>query len=126
AWAGRGGVAGGLGVWSAGRRSGCRLTRPPAGRALSPYTTLFRSQGQSDAGRGQVFGHAAQVRAVRLQRVEADFDRGVGGRPAAQDRKSTRLNSSHVKSSYAVFCLKKKNRSTTPRRPACEVARCEP
>src|SRR5690606_40283611 len=39
---------------------------------------------------------------------DGDFDSGTYARVQAQDRKSTRLNSSHVKISYAVFCLKKK------------------
>src|SRR5690349_22408034 len=38
----------------------------------------------------------------------------LGGPPSASDRKSTRLNSSHVEISYAVFCLKKKNRRSKP------------
>src|SRR5215475_8936276 len=62
------------------------IRRPPRS-TLFPYTTLFRSRG----------GH--------LERLvpHPRHDRG-----AAVDRKSTRLNSSHVKISYAVFCLKKK------------------
>src|SRR5438874_10720029 len=55
---------------------------------LFPYTTLFRSP-----------GHAAWLRILR---------RHLGSRVCPGDRKSTRLNSSHVEISYAVFCLKKK------------------
>src|SRR5690606_41480469 len=52
------------------------------------------------------------VQAGRGRRGGAFCDLEVGGhRRGTADRKSTRLNSSHVKSSYAVFCLKKKNRS---------------
>src|SRR5437660_4140681 len=73
------------------------MIRPPPRSTLFPYTTLFRSQRRTSlivgihqphpGGRGPAAGDA-------------------GGRPA--DRKSTRLNSSHVAISYAVFCLKKK------------------
>src|SRR5438874_7045168 len=65
------------------------IRRPPRS-TLFPYTTLFRS-------------------------AEGAGERGPGGRRGAgvgldrRDRKSTRLNSSHVEISYAVFCLKKKN-----------------
>src|SRR5690349_23968656 len=68
------------------------MIRRPPGSTLFPYTTLFRSG-----------------RAPPPARPSAVVDRS-GARPprAIQDRKSTRLNSSHVESSYAVFCLKKK------------------
>src|SRR5450432_4294139 len=66
------------------------IRRPPRS-TLFPYTTLFRSVG----GAGN---RAAQHRPV------------PGADPNA-DRKSTRLNSSHDQISYAVFCLKKKNKS---------------
>src|SRR5438034_7430402 len=74
------------------------LPRPPRS-TLFPYTTLFRSRPEVLADRG----------GARLER------RALGSRAAArhpleqQDRKSTRLNSSHTVISYAVFCLKKKN-----------------
>src|SRR5256885_10643616 len=67
------------------------IRRPPRS-TLFPYTTLFRS-----------------VRLCRLRRTE----RGRAGqlqRCALGDRKSTRLNSSHLVISYAVFCLKKKKK----------------
>src|SRR5260221_6279352 len=72
------------------------IRRPPRS-TLFPYTTLFRSQ------RG--YGKAAEVGAWQLAKYIAD-----------EDRKSTRLNSSHTVISYAVFCLKKKNPmgNTTP------------
>src|SRR5436309_5108640 len=73
------------------------VIRHPPRSTLFPYTTLFRSRaagGREDrAGRGQ--------RLCRTRRARR-HDR------AGEDRKSTRLNSSHVKISYAVFCLKKK------------------
>src|SRR5256885_8455832 len=78
------------------------IRRPPRS-TLFPYTTLFRSV-QRDVRR-RVGGRAA--RAVDLGAVEVDHDEVDGS-----DRKSTRLNSSHLVISYAVFCLKKKNSST--------------
>src|SRR6266566_4315348 len=66
------------------------IRRPPRS-TLFPYTTLFRS-GRVDRGGAGSCGH----------------DRGRAGR--GRDRKSTRLNSSHLVISYAVFCLKKKKK----------------
>src|SRR5690349_23121604 len=81
------------------------IRRPPRS-TLFPYTTLFRS---SDAfpmpGRN--------VRPLRIRIVHREFEpRDVpsGFKLAVEDRKSTRLNSSHVEISYAVFCLKKKKK----------------
>src|SRR5687768_17866235 len=70
--------------------------RLPPASTLFPYTTLFRSAGRR--------GRGGARRA--LGRLELDAAR-LGRR--GQDRKSTRLNSSHGYISYAVFCLKKKN-----------------
>src|SRR5436853_4971201 len=67
------------------------IRRPPRS-TLFPYTTLFRSRGGRTRGRG---GSRTPARS-----------RSHGGGP--RDRKSTRLNSSHLGISYAVFCLKKK------------------
>src|SRR3712207_6971878 len=89
------------------------IRRPPRS-TLFPYTTLFRSPRQG--------GHPPGPQAV--QRAGHDVRRQAGAegdrlRPrqgdraaadAAQDRKSTRLNSSHANISYAVFCLKKKKK----------------
>src|SRR5437868_10754527 len=72
--------------------------RQPPRSTLFPYTTLFRSRGV-EVGRQR----GAQVVAGN-PRTAAQLDQ-LGG----LDRKSTRLNSSHVSISYAVFCLKKKN-----------------
>src|SRR5688572_32531134 len=69
------------------------IRRPPRS-TLFPYTTLFRSPNQVDRSR-----HVSGLRGLRVRRI------------ADGDRKSTRLNSSHSQISYAVFCLKKKNRS---------------
>src|SRR5437868_11324567 len=68
------------------------IRRPPRS-TLFPYTTLFRSRGRHGSHRVWFRGAARQRREVRR---------------ASPDRKSTRLNSSHVSISYAVFCLKKK------------------
>src|SRR5438309_8575296 len=72
------------------------MIRLPPRSTLFPYTTLFRSSGEHDAG---------DVRDVR--RVGDDDLVAVVER-RTEDRKSTRLNSSHSSISYAVFCLKKK------------------
>src|SRR5713101_9215654 len=69
-----------------------RIRRPPRS-TLFPYTTLFRS-----APAARPPGNRRMAHASRAGRA----------RPRA-DRKSTRLNSSHMSRSYAVFCLKKKN-----------------
>src|SRR5438477_1020831 len=86
------------------------LRRPPRS-TLFPYTTLFRSP-ERLAGFGffgQRFLEAADLFIhLRLRRLEF-FD--------AADRKSTRLNSSHMSISYAVFCLKKKKIPA----PACNA-----
>src|SRR5690349_24201903 len=89
------------------------LRRPP-GSTLFPYTTLFRSTGVGrPAVRGErVVPPAGAERAPRLVPLELRLVDGAG----VVDRKSTRLNSSHVEISYAVFCLKKKKKrhSTKP------------
>src|SRR5690606_41944214 len=100
------------------------VRRPPLS-TLFPYTTLFRSshrptslqpadathQGCADAlldgldiviDAGHLRIHFVGYPAQQPESIGAD------GLSAEQDRKSTRLNSSHVKISYAVFCLKKK------------------
>src|SRR5690349_24217908 len=99
------------------------LRRPPR-PTLFPYTTLFRSP-SSHRWRGLVMvplvlgaGAAAymlyQRMGARQAPIIADTVVHVPVDAAySQDRKSTRLNSSHVEISYAVFCLKKKNRKRT-------------
>src|SRR5438477_4486721 len=73
------------------------IRRPPRS-TLFPYTTLFRSQGLRRLPEGG--------RAVPEERVRARL--AAASRARTRDRKSTRLNSSHMSISYAVFCLKKK------------------
>src|SRR5690606_39866649 len=75
------------------------LRRPPRS-TLFPYTTLFRSLRWTRLRRA---GSDLRCPVAPLRR-QAPPGAGIGRR----DRKSTRLNSSHVKISYAVFCLKKK------------------
>src|SRR5690606_41165561 len=93
------------------------ILRPPRS-TLFPYTTLFRSLGTSGAGASPPLGPCRLPRVAkplsalvdRFADLEVDVLARFGGLPAlpGPDRKSTRLNSSHVKISYAVFCLKKK------------------
>src|SRR3712207_7513754 len=97
------------------------IRRPPRS-TLFPYTTLFRSRGQRGAPLRRVVLHVGQLDrqlfvghghdAVGLAVDDGDRAAPVAlarQEPVAQDRKSTRLNSSHANISYAVFCLKKKN-----------------
>src|SRR3989442_10219067 len=99
------------------------IRRPPRS-TLFPYTTLFRSP-------------VANLRAPGDQikvRIPDDPDRVLVWRTApnpcavrqTRDRKSTRLNSSHVRISYAVFCLKKKKKRVLKRiqRMSGEVSVC--
>src|SRR5438477_7130057 len=79
------------------------IRRPPRS-TLFPYTTLFRSQPQRHTLRQRPPARHLQP-AARGRRGGATRRRD----PVARDRKSTRLNSSHMSISYAVFCLKKKN-----------------
>src|SRR5256885_9222499 len=97
------------------------MTRPPRSSPLSPYTPLFRSDGarpplrpgrlgqlgdllsrHPDRSAGGRVDSRDQVQQRRLSRPRGTHQRLEG------DRKSTRLNSSHLVISYAVFCLKKK------------------
>src|SRR5690242_21203754 len=81
------------------------IRRPPRS-TLFPYTTLFRSAEQGDADADKIAGaddSAHRGRAVGQMPVRR-------GHARASDRKSTRLNSSHMSISYAVFCLKKKKK----------------
>src|SRR3712207_8076180 len=97
------------------------IRRPPRS-TLFPYTTLFRSaldpQDRSCSGAGQPREHAAARPAAahglgmpRRPARQGDAEGAVPRGRAVADRKSTRLNSSHANISYAVFCLKKKNKT---------------
>src|SRR5438270_6559397 len=81
------------------------MIRPPPRSTLFPYTTLFRSLiGKRTAG--AAVGLLAAL-LLALNALDIRYAQEKGGE---QDRKSTRLNSSHSQISYAVFCLKKKKK----------------
>src|SRR3712207_8894989 len=99
------------------------IRRPPRS-TLFPYTTLFRSVlglgyigGRGSFGLGLRafdfdYGLPAGEEGVKIEgrraQLQAEGGINVGNPHVSQDRKSTRLNSSHANISYAVFCLKKK------------------
>src|SRR5690606_39645858 len=99
---------------------------PPPTATLFPYTTLFRSRGQRDGHEGardqtahpthgeprRIDDDSTPGLQVRIEKVCPGSQSAVPHHPPRPgttcrrpDRKSTRLNSSHVKNSYAVFCL---------------------
>src|SRR3712207_8349424 len=100
------------------------IRRPPRS-TLFPYTTLFRSTDEAQrrhvldnldkmvvkaVGESGGYGMLIGTHSTAAEREE--FKRRIEAEPRnyiAQDRKSTRLNSSHANISYAVFCLKQKN-----------------
>src|SRR5256885_13254419 len=95
------------------------IRRPPRS-TLFPYTTLFRSVGAHMIGPEVTELIQGYALAMTLEATEADLHATIFPHPTlseamheaaldALDRKSTRLNSSHLVISYAVFCLKKKN-----------------
>src|SRR5690625_6260347 len=89
--------------------------RPSLPSPLFPYTTLFRSSGAScrprlDGPQKRVLECVVHGEATRA-RPDGQEDRSMNTK--SKDRKSTRLNSSHVASSYAVFCLIKINYQKT-------------
>src|SRR5690242_20952197 len=101
------------------------MLRPPPRSTLFPYTTLFRSELLERGAhaverrvdrahrravlpeRALAVGRVGQLRVVAAARLRGLL-RPEAHVAVAQDRKSTRLNSSHMSISYAVFCLKKK------------------
>src|SRR2546430_12347275 len=91
------------------------IRRPPRS-TLFPYTTLFRSHHAAAAEPpAPHLPQPAGLRGARRRNEQGETERelnGLHGCPPGgwQDRKSTRLNSSHSQISYAVFCLKKKQR----------------
>src|SRR5690349_23055660 len=100
------------------------MIRQPPRSTLLPYTTLFRSAagraGRAQRGRVQAQPSAGVERSPSLLgeqlgvqvllQVRRVVHVGQGDDVLPGDRKSTRLNSSHVEISYAVFCLKKKKK----------------
>src|SRR3712207_8657438 len=97
------------------------IRRPPRS-TLFPYTTLFRSTGSNfakqDGQVGRFFAGQAKAKPGTTYRTGGAFDPDTAtvrlddglANVEAEDRKSTRLNSSHANISYAVFCLKKKKK----------------
>src|SRR5256886_4888641 len=93
------------------------IRRPPRS-TLFPYTTLFRSKDFVHRTRGVLHDFVernekrshARYRGRALYRARVAARRGGARQCQYTDRKSTRLNSSHSQISYAVFCLKKKNK----------------
>src|SRR5258708_13811480 len=81
------------------------IRRPPRS-TLFPYTTLFRSTKSMWRMLGEAVDALSADDSLRCVII-----RGAGEKAFSPDRKSTRLNSSHQIISYAVFCLKKKNKN---------------
>src|SRR5688572_31553038 len=102
------------------------MKRPPTTSTLFPYTTLFRSKSANQRAKDlhklatetphlltdehmkELPGLLATVPVSELKKMAAAFGGAAKGKLKEEDRKSTRLNSSHSQISYAVFCLKKK------------------
>src|SRR5690554_7253472 len=102
------------------------MIKPPTTSTFFPYTTLFRSadvdpSGEYLVGNGKlsadmsVYSFSQIMQAIEEKNFDGDFDgipiinyeaglHGIVQKPGLGDRKSTRLNSSHVRTSYAVFC----------------------
>src|SRR5690348_17519599 len=101
------------------------MIRPPPRSTLFPYTTLFRSLALRDHAHPDQGGRLRVGLGVLHQPDAARGGRRLPAR-ARQDRKSTRLNSSHPSISYAVFCLKKKKKLTSALHPPPGVPQTEP
>src|SRR3712207_7960076 len=101
------------------------IRRPPRS-TLFPYTTLFRSllsrlfflAGWTEASLAVEQDTAVLASELR-QRERKEIVAVTGSDDLVEDRKSTRLNSSHANISYAVFCLKKKMRRSRPAGRVC-------
>src|SRR3989442_9059976 len=92
------------------------IRRPPRS-TLFPYTTLFRSLGLVLAGAPTVCAKKKPpAKPVNINTANSEELQQVPGIGPVTDRKSTRLNSSHVRISYAVFCLKKKKKKKKDKR----------
>src|SRR2546430_4817333 len=99
------------------------IRRPPRS-TLFPYTTLFRSVADAlvllgQVGQVEVDGEGPGHLLGLLQAPGRDQRDDLVAGVAPPDRKSTRLNSSHSQISYAVFCLKKKNKYANGQFPIC-------
>src|SRR2546426_6230401 len=90
------------------------IRRPPRS-TLFPYTTLFRSVSPHAIRCGLARHHRHAAKGSRQSHDGGAGNSGVRAPPSCEDRKSTRLNSSHLVISYAVFCLKKKKKQI----PSC-------
>src|SRR3712207_8264146 len=93
------------------------MIRQPPKSTLFPYTTLFRARDHTRKGlaTAAVAHLESEALALGLHRLEAGtMVENVASQRVLEDRKSTRLNSSHANISYAVFCLKKKHNGSTP------------
>src|SRR5688500_19634152 len=101
------------------------MTRPPPTPALFPYTTLFRSA-TAALGLTLLTGGLLQGRSAATAEAPTRANPYWVYQEDAviEDRKSTRLNSSHLVISYAVFCLKKKNNSHPERDCKRKQLRC--
>src|SRR5947199_8400311 len=90
------------------------IRRPPRS-TLFPYTTLFRSRRTTRTARRSVGAPSSRGREARGSSPPCVRPARPAEPPRRRDRKSTRLNSSHLGTSYAVFCLKKKKRTSRQR-----------
>src|SRR5256885_10948942 len=89
------------------------IRRPPRS-TLFPYTTLFRSRDRSIAAGSPTRRHvSAKAPTSSIHVLLSKSSARTSAPSPRRDRKSTRLNSSHLVISYAVFCLKKKNKLLT-------------
>src|SRR5256885_11738227 len=88
------------------------IRRPPRS-TLFPYTTLFRSSNNRIRKLSADYQTVSTIAGSGAQ----GFKDGAADEAQFEDRKSTRLNSSHLVISYAVFCLKKKNANTSSLTP---------
>src|SRR5256885_11156355 len=100
------------------------IRRPPRS-TLFPYTTLFRSESARFADEIVFVDNSSTDKTVKIAKeftkkifiqknepTKIHLQKNIGIQKATGDRKSTRLNSSHLVISYAVFCLKKKKKIT--------------
>src|SRR5256885_12288924 len=98
------------------------IRRPPRS-TLFPYTTLFRSYVHAVT---QLEISSTELRSLIIAGRDPRYLVPDEVRQIILDRKSTRLNSSHLVISYAVFCLKKKKKQTSQDRHASTLPKCTP